>query len=82
MTRKLRNWTYRDVTHFLKKNGFRFLKPLKGSHEAWIKYGEGAEKDRRVEVNITHGSYPISTLKTMIQQSNIHQSDWIKWGSS
>lgn len=83
MTRRLYNWTYRDVTSFLKESGFSFLKPLKGSHEAWIKRGSNdTEPDRRVEVNLTHGSYPAVTLKLMIRQSGIPQNEWIKWGSS
>jgi predicted RNA binding protein YcfA (HicA-like mRNA interferase family) len=83
MTRRLYNWAYRDVIAFLKENGFTFLKPLKGSHEAWGKRGNDDNKPhRRVEVNLTHGSYPAVTLKLMIRQSGIPQAEWIKWGSS
>lgn len=82
MTRRLYNWKYRDVIGFLKEYGFCFTKELAGSHEAWIKYGKNGEPDRRVEVNVTHGSYPIKTLKTMIRQSGIDQKDWIEWAGS
>ena len=82
MTRRLRNWNYREVIRFLKENGFTFLKELGGSHEAWIKLGDNGEPDRIVEVNFTHGSYPVRTLKTMIRQSGIDEKEWIRWASS
>jgi hypothetical protein len=82
MVRRLHNWHYRDVVGFLKENGFVFLKELPGSHERWIKYGEYGGADRTVEVNFTHDSYPLLTLKTMIRQSGIDQKDWIRWAGS
>lgn len=82
MTRRLHNWTYRDVTRSLKENGFGFSEELEGSHEAWIKLGEENEPDRVVEVNLTHGSYPPKTLKIMISQSGIAQDEWIRRASS
>jgi hypothetical protein len=82
MVRRLHNWNYSDVTDFLRENGFSFFKELAGSHEAWIKLSENGEPDRIVEVNFTHGSYPVKTLKTMIRQSGIDQDEWITWGRS
>jgi predicted RNA binding protein YcfA (HicA-like mRNA interferase family) len=82
MPRRLNNWTYRDLTDFLKENGFSYFEPVKGSHEAWIKLGENGEPDRIVEVNFTHSSYPLRTLKTMIRQSGIDQQEWIKWAGA
>lgn len=82
MTRGLHNWNYRKVTGFLKKNGFSFLKPLKGSHQAWIKRGENGEPDRIVGVNLPSDSYPPKTLQTMIRKSGIDQDEWIKWAGS
>lgn len=82
MTRRLYNWTYQDVTAFLKENGFSFFKELEGSHEAWIRFGENGGPDRIVEVNFSHRSYPLRTLKIMIRQSGLGQDEWIKWGSS
>ncbi len=79
MTSKIYNWTYRDVTHFLKENGFSFFEPLKGSHEAWIKLGDDGEPNRIVEVNFSHRSYPPKTLKTMIRQSGVEQEEWLAW---
>lgn len=51
MTRRIYNWTYRDVKQFLKEHGFEFYKPLRGSHELWIKLGEDGTPDRIVEMN-------------------------------
>jgi predicted RNA binding protein YcfA (HicA-like mRNA interferase family) len=82
MTRRLHNWMYREITAFLKENGFRFLEPLKGSHERWIKPGKKGEADKLVEVNFTHASYPLKTLKTMIRQSGIAEKEWIRWAGS
>jgi len=82
MVRRLHNWSYRDVVGFLKENGFSFYEELAGSHESWINRGDGGESDRLVEVNFTHGSYPVRTLKTMIRQSRIPQDEWIRWGRS
>jgi hypothetical protein len=82
MSRRLHNWNYQDVTKFLKENGFGFQKELGGSHQSWVKLGKNGEPERRVEINFTHGSYPVLTLKTMIRQSGIEQKEWIKWGNS
>ena len=82
MSKRLYNWNYRNVVGFLKEKGFSFDKELGGSHQAWIKRGDNGGPDRRVEVNFTHGSYPVLTLKTMIRQSGIGAKEWIKWASS
>ena len=82
MPRGLDNWSYRDLIDFLKENGFSFYKERGGSHSAWIKKGVGNYPDRIVEVNLTHKSYAISTLKIMIRQSGIDQKEWRKWASS
>lgn len=78
MTRKYHNWTYRDVTAFLKQHGFEYQKPLKGSHQAWVKIGEPT---RRVEVHIPRDSYHPKTMKSMIRQSGIDRAEWFKWGN-
>ena len=82
MVNGLRNWTYRDVTDFLKENYFSYFEPLKGSHESWIKLTENGEPERIVEVNFTHGSSPVKTLKTMIRQSGVPTEAWLKWTRS
>jgi predicted RNA binding protein YcfA (HicA-like mRNA interferase family) len=80
MTNRLKNWSYRDVTNLLKENGFSYQKPLKGSHQAWIKHGENGELDHRVEVSIPNDSYHPKTLRNMIRQSGLHTDVWMKWG--
>jgi hypothetical protein len=82
MTRRLHNWDYRNITDFLKENGFSFFKELAGSHETWIKHGEDATPDRIVEVNFTSGEYHVLTLKLIIRQSGIPQDKWIDWAAS
>jgi len=82
MPRRLYNWGYREVADFLRENGFSFFKELGGSHQAWVKRGESNEPDRIVEVNFTHRSYPIPTLKRMIRASGIDANEWIKWGNA
>lgn len=82
MPRRLHDWSYRDVTNFLWENGFNFFKELGGSHQAWIKRGVDGEKERVLELNFTHRSYPQGTLKLIIGQSGIDKSDWFKWGGS
>ena len=82
MTRRIYNWTYPDVTSFLKENGFSFHEELAGSHERWIKRGEDGAPDRMVELNFSHRSYHPRTLKLMIRQSGIPQAEWIKWAAS
>lgn len=82
VTRNLRNWMYRDVTDFLREHGFSFSKPLKGSHQEWRKPGENGEPDIIVEINISHSSYPVKTLKIFIRHSGINASEWITWAGS
>jgi predicted RNA binding protein YcfA (HicA-like mRNA interferase family) len=82
MSRKLSNWNYRKVTNFLKEHGFNYQKPLKGSHQAWIKYGESGEPDRRVEVSIPYTSYHPKTVRNMIRQSGIDKTTWFEWSDS
>jgi hypothetical protein len=82
MPRRLHNWTYRDVTTFLKGHGFEYQKALKGSHEAWFKAGLDGEQDRRVEVSVPRDSYRPKTLRTMVHQSGIDENEWFSWASS
>ena len=71
MPRRLHNWSYNDVTDFLRRNGFVFYKELKGSHEKWIKHGTEEIPNKIVEVNFRHDTYPVKTLQKIIQQSGI-----------
>ena len=77
MPNGLKNWTYKDLTKFLKDNGFVFSHQKDGSHEAYI-----AETDkiiRVVDVNKTKKSYPLRTLETMIRQSGLDKKAWREW---
>ena len=82
MTRILRNWNYREVTRFLKENGFEFGYPMKGSHQASIKLNEKGEPRWIVEVSRPKTSYKQKTLAAMIRDSGIPQEEWIKWAQS
>jgi hypothetical protein len=82
MPRKLRNWTYRDVTTFLKQHGFEYQKPLKGSHQAWFRKGVNGEPDRRVELHLPQDSYLPKAMKRIIRQSGIEEAEWVKWAAS
>lgn len=82
MPRRLRNWSYKDVTNFLREHGFSFFKEWKGSHQAWIKRCVDSECDRILEINFTHRQYPQGTLNIFIKKSGIDKSEWFKWGES
>ena len=77
----MRNWSYKDVTDFLREKGFPFYKGLKGSHQAWIKRATDDHTDTIVEVNFTHRPYPPHTLKLFMYQSGIDKKEWLKWGN-
>lgn len=79
MARRLHNWNYNNVADFLKENGFSFYKEVGGSHQAWIKPGNETVPDRIVGMHFTHGNYHINTMKRMILQSGIEESEWLKW---
>ena len=82
MTRGLHNWSYRDVTQFLKEHGFAYHGPYFGSHELWAKLKEDGTPERKVEVCRPKDAYPPKTLKNMIHQSGIDEDEWRKWASS
>jgi len=80
MANGIRNWSYRDITRFLKDHNFYLSHQLGGSHEAWVRIEN--DKEFVVNVNKTKSSYPPLTMKTMISQSGIDEKEWRKWGSS
>jgi predicted RNA binding protein YcfA (HicA-like mRNA interferase family) len=82
MARRLHNWTYVDVTDLLRENGFTFFKEVGGSHQAWIKRGDGKTPDRIVGLHFTHSSYPLGSLKRIVRQSGINEDEWIEWAGS
>ena len=79
MPNGLFNWSYKDVTLFLKKNGFEFKGERAGSHEAWI----NLSSQTIVDINF-HASkvFRPRTLETMIRQSKIEKKEWRKWAGS
>ena len=79
MTRQLTNWSYQDVTAFLKEHGFSFFEQLKGSRQAWIKLQDDGEPDRIVELSSRTDQYSARTMRSIIRQSGIAEMDWIEW---
>lgn len=82
MPRRLFNWSYRDVTQFLKEHGFEYYEPYRGSHEHWAKLKEDGTIERRVEVSRPKDAYLPKTLKIMIHQSGGPEDEWTKWANS
>lgn len=76
MAKKLFNFTFRDVDSFLKEKGFH-LNYTNGSHYYYV--GHYQKILRHVCVPF-HGSKTIKprTLKGIILQSGISQSEWLK----
>jgi len=80
MARGLNNWSYKDVTTFLKEHGFSYWEPREGSHEAW-----GNEETGKIVEPAFHGkseTYPIRTMKMLVMQSGISEEEWRKWAAS
>jgi len=76
MPRGLFNWTYADVSKFLKKNGF-YHKRTKGSHHV---YERNTDDDRHTVVVPFHGKKGVikpKTLKSIIVYSGIPQEEWL-----
>jgi hypothetical protein len=82
MTRRLHNWTYRDVTDFLRQKGFRFVYELGGSHQSWGTFDENGEPARLIEINFRHDSNPVGTLKDIVRQCGLPEEAWIEWANS
>lgn len=77
MTKKLVNWTFREIESFLKENGFT-LHHTNGSH---FYYKGSAKGDIRNVCVPFHGNKePIKprTVKGIIVQSGIPMDDWLK----
>jgi len=74
MPRKLSNWTFREVTGFLKTKGFS-LHRVRGSEHFYKTFYDGAQ--RLVSVPF-HGSKIIKpgTFKSIIAQSGISEQEW------
>jgi hypothetical protein len=81
MGKILCNWTYRDVTDFLGKNGFEFYEDV-GEAEILIKLQRNGEPDRFVEVKFKKGFFSSKAIQKMIRQSGIDENEWNKWAMS
>ena len=73
--RGLNNWTYKNVTKFLKEHGFALVEQKRGSHENWL----SEDKKYIVDVNFRRDEFPIRTLTSMIEDSGIDKKEWRKW---
>ncbi len=74
MPNGINNWTYRDITKFIKIKGFKFWKEKKGSHEAWMNFSS----NKVIELYY-HGAktpYSPKVMKLIAFQSGISQEDW------
>jgi predicted RNA binding protein YcfA (HicA-like mRNA interferase family) len=76
MPNYLKNWKYRDVEKFLRKNGFYF-NYARGSHHYFVGSINGVLKQVTVPF---HGSSAIvpRTMKSIIEQSGIEVSRWLE----
>jgi predicted RNA binding protein YcfA (HicA-like mRNA interferase family) len=74
MPNRLHNWAYKDVTDYLRGQGFQ-LNHTRGSHHYFIGHKSG--KLRNVCVPY-HGSVAIKprTMKGIILQSGIDTKEW------
>jgi len=81
MPRKLNNWSYETVIDFLKEHGFSFFEDLDGQH-VWMKLQDGGEPDRIVELRFKDDKYTERTMKSIIRQSGMVESEWINWPQS
>jgi len=79
MTRKICNWTYRNVTDFLAENGFSFSEALDGSGESWVKCARNGEPITFVEIPFNLAFYSKKKLQRMIRQSGIPEEKWMEW---
>jgi predicted RNA binding protein YcfA (HicA-like mRNA interferase family) len=76
MPRGINNWSYDDVSKFLKNNGF-IIKDQRGSHC----YFTGYKNDHVRMVTVPfHGRKSINprTMKSIIIQSGIDKSVWLE----
>lgn len=75
MPRGINNWTYNDITSFLKDHGF-VLHHIRGSHY----YFSGYKNNRSRIVTVPyHGNQAIRprTMSGIILQSGIDKKEWL-----
>lgn len=65
---------YREVVACLRRHGFEYLRPGKGSHEFWIN-----RKTSKVTMVACHpGDIPRATLRAIIAQSGLRQEAFLR----
>jgi predicted RNA binding protein YcfA (HicA-like mRNA interferase family) len=66
--------TYREVAACLRRRGFEYLRPGKGSHEFWIN-----RRTSKVTMVACHpGNLPRGTLRAIIAQSGLTVAEFLK----
>ena len=71
---RLPTLTYRDVVACLRRRGFEYLRPGKGSHEFWIN-----RNTRRVTMVACHpGDIPRGTLRAIIAQTGLTPDEFLE----
>jgi hypothetical protein len=78
MTRKLKNWSYSDVTEFLKEREFSFSEDSEGV-QVWVKLNASGEPATFVEIGFRRSTYPVKVLRKVIRQSEIAEKVWTEW---
>lgn len=64
---------YRDVVRCLRRHGFEFLRPGKGSHEIWIN-----RKTAKITIVPFHsGDIPRGTLRAIITQTGLSVEEFL-----
>ena len=79
MTRKITNWTYRNVTDFLTENGFSFSEPSDNSVQVWVRLAKNGEPERFIGVPFANVYYTQKALSKIIRQSGIPEERWMEW---
>jgi predicted RNA binding protein YcfA (HicA-like mRNA interferase family) len=77
MPKKLSNWTFKNIEHFLKEKGFA-LNYTNGSHFYYKGIGGGIVRNVCVPFHGGNVAIKPRTFKAIILQSGIPQSEWMK----
>ena len=80
MPRGLNNWTFKDITDFLKEHDFR-LTHTRGSHFYYVGRSGGEPRQTHIQYHGQKSIHP-RTLKSVIRQSGIPQAEWLQWGKN
>jgi predicted RNA binding protein YcfA (HicA-like mRNA interferase family) len=73
MSHKLPAMTYRDVVACLRRRGFVFDRPAKGSHEIWFNPATRA----RTTLPRHPGDLPRGTLRAIIKQTGLSVNQFL-----